>query len=283
QVPFFSDAEEIPSTPKADALFVPRENPRALVVRPIDQWPSRSSSHTVKTTGGGGRTHEIENGKSHSDGGDSNRGKDGGTFRSADDDSGKAKEEEPVTPSVNVKQKRVEFHRDGRGGAPDTIESLMPKLRHPEYYTEPRIAELAARERAEPGYCARVKDFVVGRQGCGSIRFFGETDVRGVEIESVVQLNDREVMVYMDESKKPPAGQGLNKAAEVTLLNIKCVDRKTGEQYTEGSRVERYRAMLKKKAEDQGAEFVWFDPVKGEWKFRVSHFSLYSLPEEEEE
>lgn len=44
QVPFFSDEEETPSTPKADAVFVPRENPRALVIRPMDQWPSRASA-----------------------------------------------------------------------------------------------------------------------------------------------------------------------------------------------------------------------------------------------
>ncbi|KAI3852666.1 hypothetical protein MKW92_039208 [Papaver armeniacum] len=40
------------------------------------------------------------------------------------------------------------------------IEALMPKLLHSEYYTEPRIQELAAKERAEPWFCRRVKDFV---------------------------------------------------------------------------------------------------------------------------
>ena len=44
QVPFFSDDEETPSTPKADAVFIPRENPRALVIRPIANWPSRASA-----------------------------------------------------------------------------------------------------------------------------------------------------------------------------------------------------------------------------------------------
>ncbi|XP_058068991.1 nuclear pore complex protein NUP98A-like isoform X2 [Magnolia sinica] len=44
KVPFFSDDEETPSTLKADALFIPRENPRALVIRPMDQWPTRSSA-----------------------------------------------------------------------------------------------------------------------------------------------------------------------------------------------------------------------------------------------
>lgn len=42
QVPFFSDDEEASTTPKADAFIIPRENPRALVVRPVEQWPSRS-------------------------------------------------------------------------------------------------------------------------------------------------------------------------------------------------------------------------------------------------
>lgn len=42
QVPFFSDDEDTPTTPKADALYVPRENPRALVIAPMEQWPTRA-------------------------------------------------------------------------------------------------------------------------------------------------------------------------------------------------------------------------------------------------
>jgi nuclear pore complex protein Nup98-Nup96 len=161
------------------------------------------------------------------------------------------------------------------------VEALMPKLRKSDYFTLPRIHELAAKERAEPGFCSHVKDFVVGRQGYGSIRFLGVTDVRGLDLESIVQFNNREVIVYMDDSKKPPVGQGLNKPAEVTLLNIKCFDKKTGQQYTEGPRIEKYKEMLKRKAEDQGAEFVSYDANKGEWKFRVNHFSVYKLVDED--
>lgn len=163
------------------------------------------------------------------------------------------------------------------------IEALMPKLRRTDYYTEPPIKELAAKERAEPGFCRHVKDFVVGRHGYGSIKFLGETDVRRLDLESLVQFNNREVVVYMDDSKKPPVGQGLNKPAEVTLLNIKCFDKKTGNQYTEGPRIEKYKEMLKRKAEDQGAEFVSYDPIKGEWKFRVEHFSWYGLHNDDED
>ena len=49
QVPFFSDDEE-PSTPKADALFIPRENPRALVIRPTEQWPMRASAEKASAS-----------------------------------------------------------------------------------------------------------------------------------------------------------------------------------------------------------------------------------------
>lgn len=152
------------------------------------------------------------------------------------------------------------------------IEAMMPKLRHSDYYTEPRIQELAAKERAEPGYCRRVKDFVVGRNGYGSIKFFGETDVRRLDLESLVQFNNKEVIVFMDETKKPPVGQGLNKPAEITLLNIRCLNKKTAQQYVDGPKVEKYKLMLMKKAQGQGADFVSYDPVIGEWKFRVNHF-----------
>ncbi|KAF8689815.1 hypothetical protein HU200_041445 [Digitaria exilis] len=172
------------------------------------------------------------------------------------------------------KQHEPSHHENGKG---TSVERLLPKLPQADYFTEPSLEELAAKERGEPGYCSRVKDFVVGRHGYGSIKFLGETDVRGLDLESTVEFNNREVIVYKDDSNKPPVGEGLNKAAEVTLLNIKCVNKKTGEQYHEGPRVERYREMLMKKAEEQGAEFVSFDAGRGEWKFSVKHFSAYGL------
>ncbi|CAE5957094.1 unnamed protein product [Arabidopsis arenosa] len=296
KVPFFTDDEESSSTPKADALFIPRENPRALVIRPVQQWSSRDKSILPKEQRPTAPVHD--NGKSPDMATDAanhdknGNGELGGTG-------------ERIHTSVNANQKpngttrsdqasdkdrpykTLSGHRAGEAaivyehGA--DIEALMPKLRQSDYFTEPRIQELAAKERADPGYCRRVRDFVVGRHGYGSIKFMGETDVRRLDLESLVQFNTREVIVYMDESKKPAVGQGLNKPAEVTLLNIKCIDKKTGKQFTEGERVEKYKMMLKKKAEAQGAEFVSFDPVKGEWKFRVEHFSSYKLGDEDED
>jgi len=50
----------------------------------------------------------------------------------------------------------------------------------------------------------------------------------------------------------------------------------------DGLKIEKYKEMLKKKAEEQGAEFLSYDPVKGEWKFRVNHFSKYVFYNEHE-
>nr|GFA25600.1 nuclear pore complex protein NUP98A isoform X3 [Tanacetum cinerariifolium] len=233
-VSFFSDEEETTRTPKADALFNPRENPRALVIRHLETWPRKASAKKPKGEYTESASTSHQNGRP-TDNGIGNHSENG-------------------------------FFKEQPSPA------LMPKLRHLDYYTEPLVQELAAKERAKPGFCRRVKDFTVGRHNYGSIKFLGETDVRRLDLESLVQFNHREVIVYMDETKKPPVRQGLNKPAEVTLLNIKCSDKKTGKHFTEGRRVEKYTEMLKRKAEDQGAEFVSYDQIKGEWKFSVSHF-----------
>lgn len=300
KVPFFTDDEETTSTPKADAFFVPRENPRALIIRPLEQWPSKASMEKPSPTKYPSSVAE-ENGKVLEDtSAPLANGVCKGDKENGFTENGSNKETIPL--KLNQKTTVVQDGNSGqKGGSSITltghrageaaivyehgadIEALMPKLRQSDYYTEPRIQELAAKERAEPGFCRRVKDFIVGRHGFGSIKFIGETDVRRLDLESIVQFNNREVAVYMDESKKPPVGQGLNKPAEVTLLNIKCLDKKTGRHFTDGPIVERYKKMLISKAEDQGAEFLSFDAIKGEWRFRVKHFSKYWVRDEDEE
>ncbi|XP_010511021.1 PREDICTED: nuclear pore complex protein NUP98B-like [Camelina sativa] len=269
KVPFFSD-EENSSTPKADALFIPRENPRALFIRPVERVKSEHPKDgPAPLQENGNKSNGVTNGTNHEN---------------------KHNGETCEAPPVKANQKPNRTHenhggeKNGSHSSPSgaEIETLMPKLHHAEYFTEPRIQELATKERVDPGHCKRVKDFVVGRHGYGSIKFLGETDVCRLDLEMVVQFKNREVNVYMDESKKPPVGQGLNKPAVVTLLNIKCMDKKTGTQVKEGARLDKYKEMLKRKAEEQGAKFVSYDAVKGEWTFKVEHFSSYKLGEEDD-
>lgn len=160
----------------------------------------------------------------------------------------------------------------GAPGCKVINESVLPRLYKADYYTFPSIAELAAKECQEPGCCSHVKDFTVGRHGHGSVKFDGETDVRMLDITSIMEFKDREINVYTDESKRPPVGQELNKPAEITLLNVKCVDQKTGLQLMEGPAVDAYKEILTQWAKNHDAEFISFDAVKGEWKFRVEHF-----------
>ncbi|KAF3794417.1 Nuclear pore complex protein, partial [Nymphaea thermarum] len=299
KVSFLTDEEETPTTPKADALFIPRENPRALIINHRKQWPSvppMKQSQLDKQLG----SNENENCKLTDDGPPAPPLEDESAEhheKAADRDIslGKANVKNASPPLKETqKQNGIGDNQNHKGGGYISlsghrageaaivfeygarIEALMPKLRHADYYTEPKIQELASRERDEPGYCKHVKDFVVGRRGYGSIKFFGETDVRRLDIESIVQFNNREVLVYMD-GVKPPIGQGLNKPGEVTLLNVRCVDKKTGEVVTKGPLVEKYTKLLMEKAQEQGAEFVSYDAVNGEWKFKVDHFSRYGL------
>lgn len=269
KVPFFMDDEGLSAAPKSNIQFVPRENPRLVFNRPSEQWTSRIGTEG-KAEKKGSNNSADKDGKACSDAREQNASQT--TGQKPNGAPSEHSPEEIDTSNITI---------DGDGAADDEhvadIEALMPKLRHSDYFSEPGIQELAARERMEPGFCRHVKDFVVGRHGYGRIKFDGETDVRGLDLESIIEFGNREVTVYKDEKEKPPAGRGLNKPAVVTLLNVKCINRKTGQHFTEGPNVDKYERMLMKRAEEQGAESVSFDAVRGVWTFKVNHFSCYNF------
>ncbi|KAJ8755418.1 hypothetical protein K2173_019216 [Erythroxylum novogranatense] len=154
--------------------------------------------------------------------------------------------------------------------------AFLPILTGEDYYMEPCVMDLVARELVDPGYCGRVPDFSVGRFGYGSIRFFGKTDVRWLDLDKIVKFRRHEVFVYEDESPKPPVGQGLNKPAEVTLVL----------QISSNVRTDWVNDVAKKlrvSMERQGAEFISFNPTSSNWKFSVSHFSRFGLTDDDEE
>ncbi|XP_072991843.1 nuclear pore complex protein NUP96 [Typha latifolia] len=156
-------------------------------------------------------------------------------------------------------------------------EVYLPILCSSEYFTEPSLDELAVREAADPNYCSRVPDFVVGRVGYGKIIFYGKTDVRWMKLDEIVKFNRHSVTVYENEDEKPPLGDGLNKAAEVTLVLLL---ESLGSQ---GSKSNNLVDKLRSSTTRQGAHFLSFDSCTGEWKFLVDHFSRFGLGEDEEE
>ncbi|XP_057480539.1 nuclear pore complex protein NUP96 [Actinidia eriantha] len=158
------------------------------------------------------------------------------------------------------------------------INASLPTLRSSDYFMEPSLSELATRELTDPGYCSRVKDLIVGRLGYGYVTFIGETDVRWLDFDQIIKFSRHEVVVYEDESTKPVVGQGLNKAAEVTLMvQIRSSTDYGKEQLREVAR------KLRLCSERQGACFISFDPSNYEWKFSVHHFSRFGLTEDDEE
>ncbi|XP_006894942.2 nuclear pore complex protein NUP96 [Amborella trichopoda] len=162
------------------------------------------------------------------------------------------------------------------------MESILPVLLACDYYTVPSLSELAARECVDSGYCQRVQDFTVGRLGYGVVKFLGETDVRWLKLDQVIQFNQQEVVVYEDGYGKPLIGMGLNKAAEVTLvLKVKVgKDEVIGGQ--NNLELEKLRMKLKGVNERQGARFISYDPSSHQWKFLVPHFSRFGLDAEDD-
>ncbi|KVH91961.1 Peptidase S59, nucleoporin [Cynara cardunculus var. scolymus] len=129
------------------------------------------------------------------------------------------------------------------------------------------------KERAEPGYYGRVKDFVVGHHGIGSIRFLGETDLRGVDLESFIGIIQGRVAYSVE---KPLVGHGFNGTAEMTLVTLKfsygkLVCRNT--QKLINSKALSFRMQV----ENNGEEFVSYDPITGECKWRTNYFSGFGL------
>ncbi|XP_074268615.1 uncharacterized protein LOC141591985 [Silene latifolia] len=239
KVPFFDHIDETPGTQKESTFIIPRENPRSV----FEATPKQSGVSCAKAdvTDASTSLHDLR-------------------LKSKTDEASSS------TPCKLECQKLVNQKLQQANPS-----ASVPKLQRTDYYTQPSIQELLSAESNDPGFCSHVQDFVVGRHGYGEVKFKGETDVRGLDLDALVSFNKREVIVYEDEHEKPEIGEGLNKQAEVTLLNVKCSD-KTGKEYKSGKMVDKFLEKLKKVAEDQGAEFVSYDAVNGVWKFQVQHF-----------
>lgn len=197
-----------------------------------------------------------------------------------DIDKGLFKAFDPLISSSQCKKRKVVLNDTDFSSARKVLcdnDAILPTLRSYDYFMEPCLGEMATRELMDPGYCSRIQGFTVGRIGYGYAKFSGETDVRWLDLNHIIKFSRQELIVYEDESSKPVVGQGLNKAAEVTLvLQIR----------PSTYREERLREFVKKlrlHTERQGADFISFNPSNGEWKFSVHHFSRFGLTEDDEE
>ena len=155
--------------------------------------------------------------------------------------------------------------------SPRATSNVVPTLSKAGYTVHPPIQDLAAMSEAD---LAAVSGFKVERPGHGSVEWDGAVDVRGVDLDSTVEIENGNVSVYDSaelNGNKPARGSKLNRPAVITMHQIYPSSGSTAEQKAKFSK------KIMKSTKKMGAEFISFDIDSGIWKFRVGHFSRYGL------
>lgn len=153
-------------------------------------------------------------------------------------------------------------------------------LRRAEYYTKPSIDSLDDQVRDDQ---CLVRDFTVGREGYGEVKFLGVTNVYNLDLDKIVFFQRREVEVYPDNyENKPQVSEELNKPAEITLLKVWPNDKSS---HTPVKTPERLKASgfidrLEENTLAMDAVFVDYRPQEGAWVFKVNHFTRYGIQEQ---
>jgi len=152
---------------------------------------------------------------------------------------------------------------------PQPINENAPKLTKPGYSTRPAMSALQyyTDEQLEA-----VSNFTIICEGLGEVRFLGATNVKGLDLDNIVDFKSREIAIYPEESSKPPIGEGLNKAAVVTLQQCWRIDRTTGKPVTDERSRRAYERKIRETTAALNAELEEYNAESGIWRFRVRHF-----------
>ncbi|TID15231.1 hypothetical protein E6O75_ATG08484 [Venturia nashicola] len=195
----------------------------------------------------------------------------------------------PVMSQVNGAGRGKELTivpENGSPAGPPAVEALLSQKDKEagDYWMKPTLEQIVRMSREEK---TTVKDFTVGRNGCGKI-VFSKVNLNEVPVQDilgkVVKIQIRQATVYGDETiaKKPPRGQGLNVPSVITLANswpraaagILPVHEKKGL---------RYEKHIKRLQRVTDTTFVGYEAQTGEWTFSVEHFTTYGFPEEDDD
>ncbi|CAF1047710.1 unnamed protein product [Adineta steineri] len=153
----------------------------------------------------------------------------------------------------------------------------LPILTREDYYMKPNLTELKSLFN-DKNQCI-VKQFTVGHEKYGSVTFYGQINLAGLNLDEIIEINHHEVIVYPDDNNKPSVGEELNRSARITLLGVYPTDRTTHEQITD---IERIKAMnydnyLREITKKFDGEFIKYGVDDGSWTFMVKHFTRYGL------
>ncbi|KAL3778208.1 hypothetical protein ACHAW5_009610 [Stephanodiscus triporus] len=186
----------------------------------------------------------------------------------------------PSTPAEDFYRQVVDSARGPSSFSPlQANNPFVPKLTKPGYNVYPSIAELEAMSEAD---LAAVTGFKVERPQYGSVAWDGAVDVRGVDIDSVVVIERKNVSVY-DEAEangeKPQQGSKLNRPAVITMYDV--YPKEGAESSAEAK--DKLQRKIEKSTKKMGAELISFDSESGVWTFRVGHFSRYGLDDSDDD
>ncbi|KAK2170352.1 hypothetical protein LSH36_3g17077 [Paralvinella palmiformis] len=151
------------------------------------------------------------------------------------------------------------------------------------YYTSPSLETLA--ELIDKNGDCIVDDFVIGREGYGSVMFPGQTNVANLNLDEIVHFRRKEITIYPEDEEKPPTGTGLNKKAQITLHCVWPCDNNTKEYVKDVEKLAElhYQDKLERITAKIGANFLDYRPETGSWEFEVKHFSKYGLLDEDDD
>lgn len=95
-------------------------------------------------------------------------------------------------------------------------------------------------------------------------------------MDELVHFRHKGVIIYPNDEKKPPVGEGLNRKAQITLHRIWPYDIQLHQPIKDRERLEKihYEAKLRSVSDTR---FVGYQPETGSWVFIVHHFSRYGL------
>ncbi|XP_025995170.1 nuclear pore complex protein Nup98-Nup96 isoform X2 [Solenopsis invicta] len=155
-------------------------------------------------------------------------------------------------------------------------------LRRAGYYTIPPLDKL---DEFVCGETCIVPNFTIGREGYGNVYFPDSFDVYGLNLDEIVHFRHKEVIIYPDDEKKPPVGQGLNRRAQVTLDKVWPHDKSLHEPITDPQRLAamNYEGKLRRVSAKHDTRFLEYRPETGSWVFKVDHFSKYGLSDSDED
>ncbi|CCG21757.1 Nup145 protein [Candida orthopsilosis Co 90-125] len=150
------------------------------------------------------------------------------------------------------------------------------------YWTYPPIDEIS---EMNPSSLENVHNFIIGRVGYGQIAYDYPVNltnvVSGAEsngrslaeelFDNIVTVKQSAVLVYKNIEDKPPLGSNLNVPATITLEGIKPKPSVSMQDHIN---------YLKRQI---GMEFVTYDPITYVWVFKVKHFSIWGLVDEDDD